>query len=581
MKRVVERCLLVVALSCGSAVWAGVCEPGELGAPASNDVVIRPAVALDVNPDPAILEVFLTAREAVIDFGTGNDTQVFSYNGVIPGPTLEANIGDTLIVHLCNDLPVDTTIHWHGVETPANMDGSHISQLTVPPGGTFRYEFPLLVAGTFWYHPHVQTNVQVEKGLYGALVVHDPAEDQALGLPATEHIFFLDDIRLDADGQVVEPYSGTREDVALEQLNGREGNYLLFNGAVWPDLTMERGIPHRIRTINAANARYMRTSFPEVPMWRIGGDQGLIEHAILIEPAVSAPPTQPDHPSDPDPTTGLLLSPGERADYVVVPHGDTLKLEWHDTQRGRHSVIFNPDETVTLGHSVPDGDQQVLAFNRVFLFGPSDETEYTPPDPLVTLEPLATGQQPLALTLGHTVPDWNTGEVVFFIQAPGKPFPVLTPDDVHSVVGNRTYMWEVRNLTGSHHNFHTHGFGFQHIETEFVDLDFPKDPDRNYIEPASHLENKDTFLVKRRPGTVPMRSWSISRFAVNFRDSGREGLINAAGKVPGVETSGGWLAHCHILEHGNRGMMTFFQINDIFSDGFESGDTSAWSSSIP
>ena len=158
---------------------------------------------------------------------------------------------------------------------------------------------------------------------------------------------------------------------------------------------------------------------------------------------------------------------------------------------------------------------------------------------------------------------------------------MLTPDDVHSVVGNKTYVWEVKNLTGSHHNFHTHGWSFQHIETEFVDLDFPDDPERNYIEPATHLENKDVFLLKRRPGTVPMRSWSLSRFAVNFRDTGREGQINAHGKVPTAETSGGWLAHCHILEHSTRGMMTFFQINDVFVDGFESGDTSAWSMTVP
>jgi FtsP/CotA-like multicopper oxidase with cupredoxin domain len=558
--------------------WAvGVCDPGTVAAPASNDVVIRPALAEDVNPDPSVLEVFLTAREAVIDLGTGNNTAVFTYNGVLPGPMLEANVGDTLIVHLCNDLPVDTTIHWHGLETPANMDGSHIAQGAVPPGGTFRYEFPLLVAGTFWYHPHIQTNVQVEKGLYGAIVVHDPAE---IPLPTPEHVFVLDDILLDEDGQVVEPYVGTREDVALEQLNGREGNTMLFNGQVWPDLTMERGIPHRVRMINVANARFMRTSFPDHPMWRIGGDQGLIEEAIRVEPAVAVIPGK--HPSDPDPKTGITLTPGERADYVFVPQGEVIKLEWHDTQRGRHSVEFLKNGDVILGHNVPDGDQQILTFARAFLFGNGSETEWDPPSPLTDLTAIdTTGAPGLPLVAGHTVPDWDTGEVTFFIQAPGLPFDVLTPDDVHDVLGNHTYIWEVKNLTGSHHNFHTHGFGFQHIETEFVDLDFPNDPERNYIEPATHLENKDVFLMKRRPGTVPLRSWSITRLAVNFRDTGREGQINAAGKVPTETESGGWLAHCHILEHSTRGMMTFFQIKDIFLDGFESGDTSAWSATVP
>ena len=169
------------------------------------------------------------------------------------------------------------------------------------------------------------------------------------------------------------------------------------------------------------------------------------------------------------------------------------------------------------------------------------------------------------------MPDWNDGTVITFLQAMGKPFPMLTPDDVYTVEPRKTYIWEVKNLTGSHHNFHTHGFGFQHIETQYVDLDFPDDEFRNRTVPATHLENKDTFLTPSRPGAVRMRSWSISRFAVNFRNDGREGQISASGKVPTATKSGGWLAHCHLLEHSSLGMMTFFQIDEhaMFSDGFE------------
>jgi FtsP/CotA-like multicopper oxidase with cupredoxin domain len=593
MKRRHSFCTLLLCGAFSAGASAGVCDPGTVAAPASFDGVVRPALAEDVNPAADVVEIFLTAREAVWDFNTGNDTAVFTYNGVLPGPMIEANVGDKLIVHLCNDLPVDTTIHWHGLETPANMDGSNISQAAVPPGGTFRYEFPLLVAGTFWYHPHIQTHVQVEKGLYGALIVHDPQEDARLGLPEDEHVFMLDDVWLDEDGQIVEPFLGTREEVAIEQLNGREGNAFLLNGDRFPILTMERGVPHRIRVLNVANSRYMRVSIPDISMWRIGGDQGLIEHAILVPPSgFGSPPLVAGgvadgpgnrHESDPDPKTGLLLSPGERADVVLVlAESEPVWWAWHDTQRGRHSVDFLPDGTVVLAHDIPDGSNEVIHFALVVAEGPPGATEWVPPDPLTRLTPIDTeGAPALPLVMGHTVPDWNTGEVTFFVQAPGKPFQLLTPQDVHSVLTHGTYVWEVKNLTGSHHNFHTHGWGFQHIETEFVDLDFPNDPDRNYIEPATHLENKDTFLIKRRPGTVPLRSWSIGRFAVNFRDTGREGQIAASGKVAGETTSGGWLAHCHILEHSARGMMTFFQIADIFMDGFESGDTSAWSATIP
>lgn len=152
--------------------------------------------------------------------------------------------------------------------------------------------------------------------------------------------------------------------------------------------------------------------------------------------------------------------------------------------------------------------------------------------------------------------------------------PLLTPDDVYTLDVDETYIWEVRNLTGSHHNFHTHGFAFQHFETELVDLD---NPSNNAVIRERHVENKDTVLLVRRPGSVPGRSWSITRVLMRTDDTGREGQIYASGKVPTATTSGGWLVHCHILEHSGRGMATFFQIDGrIHLDGFDDGTTDLW-----
>ncbi|MEM7352621.1 MAG: multicopper oxidase family protein [Acidobacteriota bacterium] len=573
-----------LAVLAAATPGAAQCDPGTVAEPASIDTVIRPALAEDVNPADDVVEINLTARPAVWGFGIGSETAVWTYNGVLPGPTIEAKVGDTLVVNFCNDLPQPTTVHWHGVETPANMDGSNLSQLTIPPGETFRYEFSLHHAGTFWYHPHVRSLEEVEKGLYGGLIVRDPVGEAGLDLPEREHFFIIDDLLTDPNGQIPPPFVGTKEQIALELLNGREGNLRLLNGLFEPNLTMEKGVPHRIRVLNAANARFMRMSVPDHLFWRIGGDQGLIEKTIEVRPAAITPGG--DHPSDPDPTTGLLLTPGERADILFFPvaseTGAPLHFEWHDTQRGRHSVEFLPGGEVVLAHDVPDGTRASELYASIQLFGDSEETQYEPPATLRTVEPIdVSGASTLPLVMGHTIPNWETGQVIFFIQAPGKPFPVLTREDVHTVKSGGTYIWEVRNLTGGHHNFHTHGFSFQHIETEFVDLDFPNDPTRNFIEPATHLENKDTFLIKRRPGTVRLRSFSISRFAVRFSDTGREGQISAAGKVPTATRSGGWLAHCHLLEHSGNGMMTFFQIGEMFDDGFESGNTSAWTALLP
>jgi len=416
----------------------------------------------------------------------------------------------------------------------------------------------------------------------------DPEEDAAVGLPEREHLIVLDDVTLETDLTIREAFVGSRVEVATEQLNGREGSLPLFNGQIRPEITLEQRVPHRLRILNAASARFMRMSVPDHPFWRIGGDQGLIETPLRLEPAASSLSRRPGqggerHPSDPDPTTGLLMTPGERADVLFFPVPDEavvgLHFEWHDTQRGRHSIDFREDGTVALAHNVPDGTREPLLFASIGLTGSSQQASFEPPATLRALEAIdVTGATALSLTLGHTIPNVQTGEIKAFIQDIGKPFGVLTDADIYTVTPGRTYVWEVKNLTGSHHNFHTHGWSFQHLDTTFVDMANPGDPSTNFTEAATHLEHKDTFLIKRRPGTVPGQSFSLTRFAVRFDDTGREGQVAAYGLTPTAERSGGWLAHCHILEHAALGMSTYFQVTDLFADGFESGDTSAWSS---
>lgn len=245
---------------------------------------VSPRTAFDFNPDPDIVEVALVAHEQMVDFGTRTRTRVWAYNGGTPGPTIRGKVGDTLIVHFYNALPEETTIHWHGMEVPANMDGSNISQKAVQPGNYYRYEFKLLHAAQFWYHPHIRTNVQVEKGLYGALLVEDPAEDQRLGLPETRHILLLDDVLLDADGRVAEPFPADPAENATTQLNGREGNVLLVNGKTGQTAQLQRGVPQRLRIVNTSNARFMRVSIPGHTLYRIGGDGGLLETPLAIAP---------------------------------------------------------------------------------------------------------------------------------------------------------------------------------------------------------------------------------------------------------------------------------------------------------
>ena len=172
----------------------------------------------------------LEARETEWEFTSGVKTRAWGYNGQVPGPVIEARVGDVLEVRLTNSLPEPTTIHWHGLRVPAAMDGTENVQHPVMPGETFTYRFALPDAGTFWYHPHSNETVQMERGLYGALIVRGDDEPEL----DAERVLVLDDVKLDRNGQikppggVVERHDGGWAGTVL--INGREGQ----PSCAWP-----------------------------------------------------------------------------------------------------------------------------------------------------------------------------------------------------------------------------------------------------------------------------------------------------------------------------------------------------------
>ena len=112
-----------------------------------------------------------------VDLG-GPVVPTWSYDGQIPGPEIRVRKGDVIQALLVNQLPAETTVHWHGVAIRNNMDGvPGMTQAPVPAGREFTYRFAVAEPGTYWYHPHV--GVQLDRGLYGPLIVEDPAEPAA------------------------------------------------------------------------------------------------------------------------------------------------------------------------------------------------------------------------------------------------------------------------------------------------------------------------------------------------------------------------------------------------------------------
>ena len=548
----------------------------------------EPADAVDLDPDPTVIEIDLTAAESTWQFTPGVDTTVWAYNGQVPGPTIRANVGDLLKVHFTNDLDEPTTIHWHGLEIPADQDGAHIAQHPVQPGETFEYEFIIPDAGLYWYHPHVRTHDQVERGLHGVLLVHDPAVEGPLGLlDLDETIVVFDDILVDENEQVVAPLASTDPLVnALDQLNGRKGNRLLVNGRVASsmNLDVDNGEPVRWRVVNVANTTFSRLDVNDAetgfasPLWQVGTDGGLLRSPVG-RPAVgpSNPEPQVDHGES---LQGIFLTPGERIDVVFTPRGDensVFTVIQKDWRRGLHAAMYNSEGIIMLPDDPLDGIRPPQDYFTVTVRG-SDPggADYVPPailDPFTSPDAgAAVGT--LAATFGHTMPDAD-GNTTSFAQAKmvpdgsggmmmmGMPASSITSFDAQDVNVGQTWIWQVTNMTHMDHPFHTHGFFFYPYEIEYVDQDTPEN---NFVVPLTDAMRKDTIRVPARPGAM-MRSNTIMRAVVMFDDTGREGRTAAHGETAtsapdGTHTSGGWLFHCHILEHSARGMLSFIEVHE-------------------
>ncbi|GAA2678644.1 multicopper oxidase family protein [Streptomyces lunalinharesii] len=117
----------------------------------------------------------LTATAGPVDLGAGKTVRTWSFDGRLPGRELRVTAGDTLVAELANHLPQPTSIHWHGLALRNDMDGvPPVTQRAVAAGGAFTYRFVAETPGTYWFHPHV--GVQLDRGLYGPLIVEDPHE---------------------------------------------------------------------------------------------------------------------------------------------------------------------------------------------------------------------------------------------------------------------------------------------------------------------------------------------------------------------------------------------------------------------
>ena len=219
------------------------------------------------------------------------DTDVWRFGADIPGPEIRAPQGQPIRVVVENRLPEATTIHWHGVRVPNAMDGvPDLTQKPIAPGESFVYEFACPDAGTFWYHPHQHSSVQVGRGLYGALIVEEP-QPVAVDRDVT---WMLGDWRLLKDASISPDF----ENFMDISHNGRVGNTVTVNGRVRETFAVRAGERIRLRLINAANARIFGLEF-----------EGHSPQVIALD----GQPVEPHAPAN----GRVVLGPAMRADIML------------------------------------------------------------------------------------------------------------------------------------------------------------------------------------------------------------------------------------------------------------------------
>jgi len=260
----------------------------------------------------ATVEYDLTVARREVNF-TGQSTTAMTINGQLPGPTLRFTEGDHAVIHVHNQMDVETSIHWHGILLPNAMDGvPFVTFPPIAPGQTFTYEFDLRQSGTYWYHSH--TMLQEQRGLYGALAI--APKDKGMVDRLRDHVVVLSDWTDEDEKSVLHTLKRGSEWYSLQKGSGQSvlgaarlgmlGAYFsrelqrmppmdladvyydrfLLNGAQEQSLTAQPGEQIRLRVIAGSATTFFYLQFAGGPMQIVAADglpvQPFDEQRLLI-----------------------------------------------------------------------------------------------------------------------------------------------------------------------------------------------------------------------------------------------------------------------------------------------------------
>jgi FtsP/CotA-like multicopper oxidase with cupredoxin domain len=209
--------------------------------------------------------------------------RMLAYNGSIPGPTIKVREGSEITVDIENQGDMDATVHWHGLRLENRYDGTHETQRPMAVGETFSARVTFPDPGVYWYHPHLREDYGQEMGLYGNVLV-EPADPDYWPPAHREILVTLDDVLLE-QGRVA-PFSRAE---TTHSAMGRFGDVLLVGGETALSLTAKLGEVVRFYFTNTANTRVFRVGLPGARMKLVGGDSGRVEREEFVEDVLLAP----------------------------------------------------------------------------------------------------------------------------------------------------------------------------------------------------------------------------------------------------------------------------------------------------
>ena len=522
-----------------------------------------------------------------------SDVRMLAYNGSIPGPTLYVDQDSTITVDAMNDGDVDATVHWHGLRLENRYDGvPEETQAPIQIGGTFTYRVHFPDPGLYWYHPHIREDYAQEMGLSGAIVVRPsdpfywPAVDRELTIT-------LDDVLIE-DGQMA-PF---RKSGPTFTAMGRFGNVMLTNGETEFSDKVALGEVVRIYFVNTANTRIFNVALRGARMKLVGGDSGRYEREQFIDE--------------------VMLSPSERAvvDVLFETEGD-VRLE-HRTPEdvydlggftvegsgaGDAAAVYqqlrvDPELSEERRAIAPDLDREpdkTLSFTSVMplLYSDSDAPAASyvcPMHPEVT-----STEESTCPKCGMRLTPAEAPAVRSYV-CPMHPEVTSTEESTCPKCGMKLIVADESSLPAAHgheqgHDHEDTGDGLE-WEDLMPDINRQTDPSNmiwKLVDKDSHAENHEitwAFKVGDRvkirlvnemegsdhPMHHPFHVHGAGRFLVLARDGRTETnlvwkdtVLLRAGETIDIllylTNPGLWMAHCHIAEHTESGMMFSFRVD--------------------